>query len=91
MTKDGRSIQRSERCATCVVTALCLAMLTEDDPELLLANSFHGHVMATKPKPSQSAWGFGRGAAPTDWSPTAMPEGQKSLAGNRLSTQGRCR
>ena len=41
-----------------------LAMLTEDDQEPLLANSFHGHVTATKPKPSQSAWGFDRGAAP---------------------------
>jgi hypothetical protein len=57
-------------CASCEFSDPCLVMSGGADPEPLLEKNFRRHPAETTPKPKlgQSTWGFGRGAAPPDWS-----------------------
>jgi hypothetical protein len=57
-------------CHVCEFNAPCLAITAGEDPEPLLAAHFRRHPAEDRGRPrlGQSTWGFGRGAAPPQWS-----------------------
>jgi hypothetical protein len=60
----------ARHCAECAFAAPCLAMFAGSDPQPVLSERFRRRppVTASKPRLGQATWGFGRGAAPPQWS-----------------------
>jgi hypothetical protein len=57
-------------CEVCAFAAPCLTMFRGSDPQPMLSEQFREHRADSVPAPrlGQSTWGFGRGAAPPQWS-----------------------